>query len=249
MKSHAPQTAKSASPLCVTLESDTLLVRLPAPWPVLSWAPHNGGLTRTACVFNHRKGKFADEELAGIFAEVKRAFDLPNDAVGLLTGADIERYRESVLTHGPLWVHAVATAGLHNLRAAGDPADAPLDSREPGTINLILATNALPGIDGMTEAVHTAGMAKTAVLIEAGKVSPKTGRPATGTGTDCIVIAASGDVPENLCGMHTVLGELIGNAVRQAVAEAIAAPSTPIAGQKKSPPGSGGDFSSLRGAP
>ncbi len=221
MKNSTANTAKSASPVKVDLARDTLVIRLPGRWQVLSWAPHNGGLVRAACVFNHRRGKFAESDLDGIFRQVKTSLDLPEDAVGLLTGADIERFRECVRSQGPLWVHAIATSGLHNLRAVGDPADAPQNStpQTPGTINLILATNALPRIEGMIEAVHTATMAKTAALIEAGKISPRSGRPATGTGTDCIAVAASGERDETYCGMHTVLGELIGKAVREVMRE------------------------------
>ena len=82
-----------------------------------------------------------------------------------------------------------------------------------GTINLMVVTNALPHLTGRVEGHHIASMAKTQALLESGEKSKKSGRPATGTGTDCIVVASCGEVKENYCGMHTVPGELIGKTV------------------------------------
>ncbi len=212
------------SPLSTTLAKNTLVIKFPRPWPVLSWAPYNGGSTVSSCVFNHQLGKFNEKDLDSIFRNVSDSLGLPEDTTGLITGCDVQNYQECVLTSGPLWVHGIATVGLDNARAAGDTADVPLQTtpNQAGTINLVLACNALPNITGKIEAVHVATMAKTGALREAGVVSAKSGRPATGTGTDCIVVAGTGEINENYCGMHTVLGELIGNVVHQIISQAIA---------------------------
>lgn len=120
-------------------------------------------------------------------------------------------------------MHGIATVGLANARAAGDTADVPLQttSNQPGTINLVLTCNALPDLTGKIEAIHMATMAKTGALQKAGVTSEKSGRPATGTGTDCIVVAGTGEIEENYCGMHTVLGELIGNVVHRVISQGI----------------------------
>lgn len=216
---------KPDSPIKITLKKNTLLIKFPKPWPVLSWAPYRGGNTVTSCVFNHQLGKFNEKDLGSIFQNVVDSLGLPEDATGLITGCDIQNYQECVLTSGPLWVHGIATVGLANARAAGDEADVPLQSRpnQPGTINMVLACNALPDLAGKTEAVHMATMAKSGALREAGIVSEKSGRPATGTGTDCIVVAGTGEIDENYCGMHTVLGELIGKVVNKIITQAIEA--------------------------
>jgi adenosylcobinamide amidohydrolase len=206
------------------LQKKTLIIKFPKPWAVLSWAPYQGGYTVSSCVFNHQLGKFDEKNLTSIFKNVRDSLRLPDDATGLITGCDITNYRECVLTRGPLWVHGIATLGLANARAVGDPADVPLQTipNQPGTINLVLACNALPDIVGKVEAIHIATMAKAEALQEAGVMSAKSGRPATGTGTDCIVVAGSGELNENYCGMHTVLGELIGKVVYQVITQAIA---------------------------
>lgn len=223
MNSQNPDEA--TSPISTTLAKNTLVIEFPEPWPVLSWAPHQGGHTVSSCVFNHQLGKFDEKDLGSIFKNVRNSLNLPDNATGLITGCDIKNYQECILTQGPLWVHGIATVGLANARAVGDKADAPLQTipNQPGTINLVLACNALPNIVGKVEAIHVATMAKAEALREAGVMSAKSGRPATGTGTDCIVVAGSGEIDENYCGMHTVLGELIGKVVHQVISQAMKA--------------------------
>ena len=198
-------------------------MRLPEAWPVLSWAPFHGGQVQSSCVFNHQNGCFEDNELESIFMNVVDTLDLPSNSVGMITGAEVVQFKQAWLNHGSLWVHAVATVGLGNVRAAGDPADTEIGTgmEKPGTINMVLACNALPDLSGQLEAVQIVSMAKTAALQEAGVVSGKSGKPAAGTGTDCIVIASSGEIETNYCGMHTRLGELIGKAVRRVVSEGV----------------------------
>ena len=146
------------------------------------------------------------------------------NAVGFLTAADVSQFQQVFLSHGPLWVHAIATVGLTNARASGDEADVPLEGRKlpTGTINLWVACNALPGITGRLEAIQTATGAKVAALRDAEVKSRKSDRPAAGTGTDCVAIAASGELPYDYCGMHTVIGELIGKAVYKVIRGGIA---------------------------
>ena len=52
-------------------------------------------------------------------------------------------------------------------------------------------------------------------------MSRKSDRPADLTGTDCLVVGGSGEIEEDQCGLHTVLGELIGRAVYMAVSRGI----------------------------
>ncbi len=203
------------------LDKSALVLRFEQLWSVLSWAPYKGGLVRSQCIFNHKREHFEDEELETIFQKEIRRLKIPDDSVGLLTGADIEKYQSRLLEKNGLWVFAIATAGLSNARSVGDRADVERASSQAGTINLILICNALPKLEGQLEAVHVASMAKTKAIMEAGIKSKKSNQPATGTGTDCIVLASSGEIHENFCGMHTVMGELIGEAVQQVIQAAV----------------------------
>jgi adenosylcobinamide amidohydrolase len=66
--------------------------------------------------------------------------------------------------------------------------------------------------------------ARVAALQEAGIASTRTKRPATGTGTDCIVVASSPrGHAQQYCGKHTLLGELIGKAALRSCTRALRA--------------------------
>jgi len=205
------------TPVKVVLKDKSLIINLPKTSSILSWAPLNGGLTQSNCIFNHECDDFNENDLGSIFNSVISRNNLPPDAIGLITGANVSRYEEAYLENDDLWVHAIATIGLNNARSPGDLADVSLGQRvnTTGTINIIVSCNALPYVSGLVEAIQLATMAKTFAMIEAGVKSKKSGQLATGTGTDCIVMAGNGEIQENYCGMHTVLGEMIGKAVKE----------------------------------
>ncbi len=214
---------KIITPVKVCLKNKTLIIDLPQASSILSWAPFNGGITESSCIFNHECSDFEEEDLNTIFEDTIQRYNLPSNATGLITGANVSRYKEVFLESGPLWVHAVATVGLNNARSVGDLADVGLNEvdNKPGTINLIISCNALPHVSGLIEAIHVATMAKTAAIMEAVVVSKKSNQIATGTGTDCIVVAGSGELQEIYCGMHTILGEMIGKAVKEIIQKGV----------------------------
>ncbi len=223
----AVETEKSVSPISLEADEEALVARWPGIWPVLSWSPWRGGDARSNALINRRvfPGQTCrDVNNTPSFETALRRRNLPADTVGFLTAADVRKFQQVLLTRGPLWVHAIATVGLTNARAIGDSADVdfPKGCLPAGTINLWVATNALPDLSGRIEAVHTATAAKVAAVRDAGVLSKKTGLPAAGTGTDCIAIAASGELSENHAGMHTALGELIGKAVYQVIKSGVA---------------------------
>jgi adenosylcobinamide hydrolase len=207
----------------IVLHEKTLVVHLPGTFQVLSWAPFNPGQTETRCIFNHQLSSNREIKFPEIFHNLQENLDLPKNAVGMLTAAEVEKYSTHYLQSRSQWVQVVATTGLDNARTVGEQADVEntceLDPH--GTINIILATNALPNLSGQLEAIQVATMAKTRALMEMGVKSRKSGTPATGTGTDCIVLASSGELKQDFCGMHTQLGELIGQTVYRAVKEGI----------------------------
>jgi len=75
--------------------------------------------------------------------------------------------------------------------------------------------------DGAEDAEQFRKEAPKAVQ-EAGIMSTRSKRPATRTGTDCIVVASpSRGRPQQYCGKHTLLGELIGKAALRSCARAL----------------------------
>lgn len=161
------------------------------------------------------------EDFRRLFKEISL---VPEETIGLMTAANVSAYHDCFLISSGAWVHAVATVGLSNARSILDDADVELGYRcgSAGTVNLVVATNALPTIIGRSQAIHIAASAKTAAFRDAAVQSPKSERSADLTGTDCVVVGASGEIEEDQCGLHTVLGEMMGGAVYMAVSRGIA---------------------------
>ena len=74
------------------------------------------------------------------------------------------------------------------------------------------------------EASSLVAEARTLALLEAAVVSRRSGRPSTGTGTDCIVVASPlGRRKTPFAGKHTEVGHVVGAAVSDAVRRVVAA--------------------------
>ena len=105
----------------------------------------------------------------------------------MMTSARMASFRSVHRSARGVEISVLVTAGISNARRAGDPAEHRVfDEAEikPGTINVIILTNAVLTQAAQVEAVMVATEAKTAVLQDIGATSPVTGKMATGTGTD-----------------------------------------------------------------
>jgi adenosylcobinamide amidohydrolase len=187
------------------LDGKRLFVSLGAPHRCLSWAIVNGGLVQASAV----EWRQVDDG--------EEVYTFSPGAIGLLTARRLDAFEEQQTDE----VRCAATVGLGNALAAGDP---PGRFRPIGTIN-VLVQLARPLADAaLVEACALAAEARTAAVLEARVPSRVSGRPATGTGTDCIVIAAPVAVEgERWVGKHTALGAQIGATVREATARGVAA--------------------------
>jgi adenosylcobinamide amidohydrolase len=145
------------------------------------------------------------------------------DAVGLLTSSDVGRYVHDAATSRGLQARCVVTVGLGNRLRAGD---APGPARPLGTINLLCALSRPLDERAMLEATALCAEARAVALVESGARSLRSGLPASGTGTDCQVIAspdAADDEPLTFVGKHTEAGALIGQVVLAAVTTGVRA--------------------------
>ena len=138
----------------------------------------------------------------------------------LYTGADMDTLAYVEKAGEGFHVGVLATAGVK-----GNAMRASFDSGgyvEPGTINLIVLTNRELSPAAMARALITATEAKTAALEDLDVRSSYSGTPATGTGTDNVLVVAGNGPPATMTGGHTKLGELMAVAVHSAVREAVA---------------------------
>ncbi len=202
-----------------------LIVSFPSPQTVFSWAIYGGGKTKTQTVawyqvksreLNHSVNPhdFMREKL------LKRG--LP-DAVGLLTSADLDGYADVEKNHEALSARCILTAGMSNALRVGDSQkerEGPI-----GTINLLCWLSAPMTERGYLEALSIAVEARTAAVLEGNIPSIQSGKPSTGTGTDCVVVAAPADslkpAPVDYAGKHTLVGSLIGKTVFEATSRGI----------------------------
>lgn len=204
--------------ITVTLDRPWLDVRLPRPMRAVSWAPVGGGTTTTDRVL-WREVRNADLtpdfDALGWFAD-QMAGRAPG-AVGMMTSRDIGGWREGRAEVEGIRAHAVATVGLSNAEAVGSRL--PWHPADYGTINLLVALDCALTEAAQLEAISIAVQARTAAVMAAG-LHLATGL-ATGTGTDCVVLACDpGTVPH--AGLHTAVGEAVGAAARAAMVAGVA---------------------------
>ncbi len=202
----------------LTHDHPWLALDLGAEMPVLSWAVNRPGLVRARRIL-WREVRNADLPVdldveAWLTGELAARDAL--DAVCFLTSCNITQVCESRAEVDGIRARAVATVGLSNAEAVGTRLPPATDGW--GTINIAVALS-----EGLTEgarieALSIATQARTAALMQSG-LRLSTG-PVTGTGTDCIALAA----PEGgtrYAGLHTATGEALGRAVLDAVTRGV----------------------------
>jgi len=139
----------------------------------------------------------------------------------LFTGADMDHLVVAEKSFRDLTVYALVTAGVKTnaMRMATDSGN----FYEPGTINIVLLTNARLSEQAMSRAIITATEAKTAALTDLDIRSTYSPHfAATGTGTDNLLVVQGEGPGINGAGGHTKMGELIAAAVYDGVRKAIA---------------------------
>jgi adenosylcobinamide amidohydrolase len=164
--------------------------------------------------------------------------DKDSTTIGIMTAASMRSLRTATRSAGGVVVDAIVTAGISNARAAGASADffgiLPPEATQqpekeerppPGTINTVVVINgASLTEEAMIEAYAITIEAKCGACADYSIACAKnTQKLAQGTGTDCaVLLCPSNDAaPVSYSGKHCLLAELIGQAVREATAEAI----------------------------
>lgn len=197
---------------------------------MLSSAPRGGGLVRAQYILNHqvpaRPMVLSASSSSLVWGDPSRylgrlaaQLGIESPCVALMTAVSLKDLITLREESADIWVEGFFTVGVSNAVRAGEPNGAAEREAEssPGTINIILITNARLAMPAMVGAVQVATESKAATLL-AESVPTWTGGPgATGTGTDAIVIV-NGDGPAlRYSGTHTAMGELIGRVVAQGV--------------------------------
>jgi len=204
-----------------TLAPPWLVADLGAELRVLSFAPHRPGFVRARRIVWRalRNADLTPELDVGTWVAAEMAGAGHAAAVGLLTSRDVARFvRVETCVEGHR-VAALATVGLGNAERVGHRQHRSPEAEGYGTINIAVQLATGLSEAAQIEALTIATQARTAAVSEAGlRFAQGT---VTGTGTDCIAIAAP-EGREAYAGLHTALGEALGAAVFRAVAEGAA---------------------------
>ena len=203
----------------------TLLVDFKAPRLIASTS---GGQRKVATVGN----SFSPTPTWGLYHELGyarsreslfRVLKLNPQAAEILgTGAAMNNLAIKSAAFKDMAVTALVTAGVEgNALRAGKDSGA---YYEPGTINIIVLASHALSPKAAARAVITVTEAKTAALwdMDVRSVESAMNSPATGTGTDDVIVV-SGDMKPELVysGGHSKLGQLISETVYAGVKEAI----------------------------
>ncbi|MCH8467949.1 MAG: adenosylcobinamide amidohydrolase [Roseinatronobacter sp.] len=210
------------------LQAPWLEFDLGAPLQVLSWAPHGAGYQRTSRILwrQVRNADLPEGFDVGDWLRTELIARRALDCVCMLTSRDVSAHHVAQAQVDGVTAVAVATVGLSNAERVGHRVDRSgrdwnrdlaQDLRTRlGTINIALRLDAPLSQTGLLEAQSIAAQARTTAIMDAGHLLPDGAGRATGTGTDCIAMAA----PEGMndyAGLHTAIGEAIGRAVLEAV--------------------------------
>ncbi len=208
-------------PFALTCRPPHLVAAFDAPQAMLSWSLTRPGF-QTARRVAWREVRNADlppslDPVAGIAALMEEAGY--GDAITLVTSRDITRHHLAQSRVETVTATCLATCGLSNGERVGRRCVEPVP--QPGTINVLLHVSEALSTAAMIETVSIVTEARTAAILDHGV--RREGVAVTGTGTDCIVVAAPGGADgAPFAGLHTAIGEAAGDAVYRAIREGVA---------------------------
>ncbi|MCX7354596.1 MAG: adenosylcobinamide amidohydrolase [Alphaproteobacteria bacterium] len=193
-------------------------------WPVVGAAL--GPARRVAWLQVRNADLPPDRDPTVYFTERAQAAGVSFDA-GLMTAADLRGFAVAQRAGG---VSVVATGGLGNAESVLSAASEPRNAAKVGTINVVAVIDRSLTLAAQIEALSIVAEARTAAVMSFGLTMMGDERPVTGTGTDCILVAAPGDKAGLAhCGLHTSIGRALAEAayesVRNTCASCLRAPS------------------------
>lgn len=196
--------------LSVCVERPWLTVEVQPGFRALSFAPYRSGdVTCDRIAWREVRD---DDLTPGFDALAWLADEVSHESsVAMLTSRNVEKYIRRQVVTCDVRAEVIATVGLSNAERVGVRRT---QSTRVGTINIAVVVSVGLTMSARMEAMSIAASARTAAVLDA-EIALESGL-ATGTGTDCIVVA-SPEGPVEFAGMHTDVGEAVGGAVYGAV--------------------------------
>jgi adenosylcobinamide amidohydrolase len=204
-------------PFEIICEQPFLIARFPHECRTLGWSMSKPGFGRTSDVV------WLEVRNADLTLEVdpyellarRLASRQLDGAVAMMTSRDVRRHHFAKSEVDGVTAACLATVGLTNGESIGARRNL---AAHVGTINTLLHVCRPLSDSAFVEAVSIVAEARTTAILDTAHL--RHGPRITGTGTDCIVVAAPLGEPQAQCvGLHTAAGEAIGDAVYRAIRE------------------------------
>ncbi|MDR2203921.1 MAG: adenosylcobinamide amidohydrolase [Nitrososphaerota archaeon] len=194
------------------------------PLTVLSSGIYNGGYKKVNAILNVSvPNNYSDTHLhddpMNLIYDAQKNLQISNDYVAMITAAKIQNLSMTTRQLGDITVTVIATAGWRHGESAGES----ISNKHytSGTINIMVFLNANPTDSCLVSLFLTATEAKTAAMNDYDVRSRYSGDIATGTITDSLSVAVTGQGEKvELGGPASVVGQLVASAIRQVVKEA-----------------------------
>jgi adenosylcobinamide hydrolase len=211
------------------VKGNILVIESKRSLKVLSSAIYNGGLTDAEAILNIQVPEGSGSDKNDIHwnpydflnQQIQSLHLKMESTVALMTAAKMQNLSVCSEKCGDTALMVFATAGKTVAVTAGE-ASASKCGKKLGTINIIVLVDGNMTDACLVETVKTVTEAKTVVLRELDLRSQFSADLATGTLTDSVVVGCTkqGELIQ-FAGTFTLLGELIGRCVRNAVKEAM----------------------------
>jgi adenosylcobinamide amidohydrolase len=194
------------------------------PLSTISSGIYNGGYKKVNAILNvsvpdDYNDKHLHDDPMNLVYDAQKNLQITNNYVAMLTAAKISNLSISTRQTGDITITAIATAGWRHGESAGEIIEN--NHYTHGTINIIVILNANPTDSCLVSLFLTATEAKTAAMNDYDIRSRYSGDIATGTITDSLSVAVTGQGEKiELGGPASDVGQLVASVVRQVVKEA-----------------------------
>ncbi|WP_289040988.1 adenosylcobinamide amidohydrolase [uncultured Aliiroseovarius sp.] len=202
----------------VDLDGPWMELNFGAPLRVVSWVLNRPGfITADRILWREVRNADLTPDLdVAAWLEDALAARGRSECPCFLTSRDVRRMKEAVARVGDITARCVATVGLSNAERVGQRMR--YDGARWGTINIAVQLDCGLNDAGLLEATSIVAQARTAAVMDQGIALPV--GIATGTGTDCIAVAAPPGAL-GFAGLHTDIGEAIGRCVYDAMTDGV----------------------------
>ena len=210
-----------------------LLVDLGRAHRALGWTIVGGGFARTRGVawLGVRNADLSpDVDPVALVHEALRDEQLDAHQPVFVTSSSLDAYVDVSAAADDVTARCIATVGMSNAGRVGTSTSPTTRDPKPfGTINLLCAVSRPLTDLALIEALSIVAEARTTGVLDARiALAGREGQGlATGTGTDCCVVAAPADEAQTnalaYAGLHTAVGEALGRATLEAVSYGVQA--------------------------